>query len=235
MVCVNLNIHAPERGVTVLIYQSAGGGGLEGTTDERWYRQAKWPLSLQQIHNTEDSKQIFAGKELRGYSPNSYIHVSVSDLYIPLIGLPNRKIGGPNVCIYKDRSQTHECGNWNWGRAIPWKGIHKCDFRCSVSLEMGLLLSSNFGREVSPKKVTSSRRIRNNQINNADGIPTVANVSAVVGVCDVPLLALLLLLTLLMRMFLLLLLGLFLMLGIFCYWCPFCCWHPCWYYCSCYC
>jgi len=28
-------------------------------------------------------------KELRGYSPNSYIHVSVSDLYIPLmIGLP---------------------------------------------------------------------------------------------------------------------------------------------------
>ncbi len=28
-------------------------------------------------------------KELRGYSPNSYIHVSVSDLqYIHLIGLP---------------------------------------------------------------------------------------------------------------------------------------------------
>ena len=30
-------------------------------------------------------------KELRGYSPNSYIHVSVSDLYIPLmIGLPTQ-------------------------------------------------------------------------------------------------------------------------------------------------
>jgi hypothetical protein len=26
--------------------------------------------------------------KLRGLSPNSYIHVSVSDLYIPLIGLP---------------------------------------------------------------------------------------------------------------------------------------------------
>ena len=37
---------------------------------------------------TENSKQIFPGKELRGYRPNSYIHVSVSDLYIPLIGLP---------------------------------------------------------------------------------------------------------------------------------------------------
>ncbi len=27
-------------------------------------------------------------KEMRGYSPNSYIYVSVSNLYIPLIGLP---------------------------------------------------------------------------------------------------------------------------------------------------
>ncbi len=43
-------------------------------------------------------------KELCGYSPNSYIHVSVSDadLYIPLIGLPIllKNTGGPNVGIY---------------------------------------------------------------------------------------------------------------------------------------
>jgi hypothetical protein len=26
--------------------------------------------------------------ELRCYSPNSYIHISVSDFYIPVIGLP---------------------------------------------------------------------------------------------------------------------------------------------------
>ncbi len=25
---------------------------------------------------------------------------------------------------YMNRSQTHECGNWGWGRAIPRKGIH---------------------------------------------------------------------------------------------------------------
>jgi hypothetical protein len=51
--------------------------------------------------NTENSKQIFPEKELRGYSPNSNIHVSVSDLYITLIGLPilGRRIGGPNVGI----------------------------------------------------------------------------------------------------------------------------------------
>jgi hypothetical protein len=39
------------------------------------------PHALQR-HNTENSKKIFPGKELRGFSPNSYIHVSVSDLYI---------------------------------------------------------------------------------------------------------------------------------------------------------
>ncbi len=59
--------------------------------------------------------------------------VSVSDLYIPTIDMP--------VCCrkYVDRSweyinhsQTHECGNWDWGRAIPRKGIHKWDFRCSA-------------------------------------------------------------------------------------------------------
>jgi hypothetical protein len=36
---------------------------------------------------------------------------------------------------YINRSQTHECGECgdrNWGCAIPWKGIHKRDFRCSV-------------------------------------------------------------------------------------------------------
>ncbi len=26
---------------------------------------------------------------------------------------------------YINRSQTHECGNWDWGRAIPLLGIHK--------------------------------------------------------------------------------------------------------------
>ncbi len=33
---------------------------------------------------------------------------------------------------YINRSQTHEYGNWGWGRAIPRKGIHKWDFPCSA-------------------------------------------------------------------------------------------------------
>jgi hypothetical protein len=41
-----------------------------------------------QRHNRQNSKQIFPEKELRGLSPNFHIHVSVSDLFIPTIGLP---------------------------------------------------------------------------------------------------------------------------------------------------
>ncbi len=33
---------------------------------------------------------------------------------------------------YINRSQTHECWNWGWGRAIPRKGIYKWDSPCSV-------------------------------------------------------------------------------------------------------
>jgi hypothetical protein len=45
-------------------------------------------LTTLQRHNTENLKQLFPGKKLRGYSPNSYIHVSVSNLNISLIDLP---------------------------------------------------------------------------------------------------------------------------------------------------
>ncbi len=42
-----------------------------------------------------------------------------------------RKIWGPILGIYCiNRSHTHKCGNWDWGSAIPRKGIHKWDFRC---------------------------------------------------------------------------------------------------------
>jgi hypothetical protein len=49
-----------------------------------------------------------------GLSPNVHIHVSVSDLYIPMIGLP--VLLQENVdrsWEYINRSQTHECGNWD--------------------------------------------------------------------------------------------------------------------------
>jgi hypothetical protein len=33
---------------------------------------------------------------------------------------------------YMNRSQTHECGNWDWGRAIPFLGIVVSNFRYCV-------------------------------------------------------------------------------------------------------
>jgi hypothetical protein len=72
-------------------------------------------------HNTENSKNIFPAKELRGLSPNFHIHVSVS---VPTIGLP--------ILL-----QTRECGNWDRCRAIPFLGILKWDFCCSVGVQDG--------------------------------------------------------------------------------------------------
>jgi hypothetical protein len=41
-----------------------------------------------QRQNAENLKQIFPEKEYRCLSPNFHIHVSVSELYIPTMGLP---------------------------------------------------------------------------------------------------------------------------------------------------
>ncbi len=45
------------------------------------------------------------------------------------------------ILYFQDRSvcfaaAKYECGNWDSGRAIPRKGIHKWDFRCSVGREV---------------------------------------------------------------------------------------------------
>ncbi len=59
--------------------------------------QCRVPTAKTQYRNSE---KIFQEKKLLGYSPNSYTHVSVSDLYISLVGLPillQENIGGPNV------------------------------------------------------------------------------------------------------------------------------------------
>jgi hypothetical protein len=61
-----------------------------------------------QRQNTEILKQIFPEKEYRGLSPNSHIQASVSDLYIPTIGLPIllEEICGPILGLYKSLTDT---------------------------------------------------------------------------------------------------------------------------------
>jgi hypothetical protein len=44
-------------------------------------------LPTLQRQNAENWKQIFQ-KEYRGLSPNFHLHVSVSEIYIPTMGLP---------------------------------------------------------------------------------------------------------------------------------------------------
>jgi hypothetical protein len=74
-------------------------------------------------HGNENPIYVFLIWELNGLSPNFHIHVSVSYLYIPRIGphISCNRIGRLIVGIY--HSQTHECGNWECGRAIPFLGI----------------------------------------------------------------------------------------------------------------
>ncbi len=56
----------------------------------------------------ENSKQIFPEQELRGHSPNFHIHISVRDIYIPMIDLPIllQEICGPILGIYKSLTDT---------------------------------------------------------------------------------------------------------------------------------
>ncbi len=61
----------------------------------------------------ENPIYVFPEMKPRGLVPNSYIHVSVSDLYISRSGLhiwlqQHRQTYPGNI----DRSQIHECGNW---------------------------------------------------------------------------------------------------------------------------
>ncbi len=46
--------------------------------------------------------------------------------------IPSKWIPRPQSQFYINHSQAHECGNWDWGRAIPFLEIDKWYFRCSV-------------------------------------------------------------------------------------------------------
>jgi hypothetical protein len=67
-------------------------------------------LTTLQRQNAENLKQIFPEKEYRGLSPDFPIHVSVSELYIPTMGLPFllEEICGPilGLGIYKSLTDT---------------------------------------------------------------------------------------------------------------------------------
>jgi hypothetical protein len=83
--------------------------------------------------NTENSTQTFPEKEF----PHSCVCERFTSIY------SHDRSGcsaAGNMWVdrsweYINRSQTHECGNWDWGRAIPRKGIHKWDFLLQCMLQ----------------------------------------------------------------------------------------------------
>ncbi len=89
-----------------------------------------FPSHTLQGRNIENLKQIFPEKEYRCLSPNFHIHVSDPTIGLPILLQENTYVD--RSWEYINRSQTHECGNWDCCRAIPFLGIHKWDFRCSV-------------------------------------------------------------------------------------------------------
>ncbi len=88
------------------------------------------------IYAFPEMKLLFPKQNYNALSPRSYTHISVRDLYISRIGLPILLTGKyvDRSWEYINRSQIHECGNWDWSCAIPRKGIHKWDFSCSGGL-----------------------------------------------------------------------------------------------------
>ncbi len=77
-----------------------------------------FPIMYSQKWNCAAS--LFSKQNYNVLSLNSYIHVSVIDLYIPRISL---SIFAAAKSVdrswkYINRSQTHECRNWDWGLAV---------------------------------------------------------------------------------------------------------------------
>jgi hypothetical protein len=71
-------------------------------------------------HSKQDPIYVFPEIKLRGLVPNFHIHVSVSNLNIPMIG--------PHILM----QQIHECRYWERGRAVSFLGIFVSIFRYSV-------------------------------------------------------------------------------------------------------
>ncbi len=103
--------------------------GWELSCDGSWQEGRSIPPALAvaaHLHCNENPIYVFPEKKLRGLSPNFHIPVSVSYLYIPRQqNRQNRE--------YINRSQVHECGNWDW------KKKRRNSFSINICFEFSVL------------------------------------------------------------------------------------------------
>ncbi len=85
--------------------------------------------SALQRRNTENLWQIFPARPQSQF-PHSCVWVCIHSHHRSAYSAAGKYVVWS--WEYTNRSHTHECGNWDWGLAIPCLGIHKWDFRCSV-------------------------------------------------------------------------------------------------------
>ncbi len=79
-----------------------------------------------QRQNTEISKQIFPEKEYRVSVPiSTFMRLWAIYIFPRSVSLYCWRKYVDRSWDYINRSQTHECWNWGWGRAIPRKGYIK--------------------------------------------------------------------------------------------------------------
>ncbi len=99
---------------------------------------------LREQHSNSNSVYIFLFWELRALSPNFQIHVSVRIYIFPgsVHIFPPAEKADPSW-EYIIRSQTHECGNWDWGPNIPFLGIFVSNFRHFVFAVMQITIKKD--------------------------------------------------------------------------------------------
>ncbi len=102
-----------------------------------------WPCKhIRTLHCKLDPIYLFPEMSLPRLVHDFHIHVSVSNFYIPRIGLPlllqqNWWTDPGKMWI----TQIFECRNWEWGCTVSFLGIIVSNFRGAVSLQRALIRS----------------------------------------------------------------------------------------------